>query len=84
LANIAAAQMLPKRTLTFQEFACVSSIVSFWALGNPRMLEANPSKSIKKSMLLISKTSKEESVTETSFLTILPVTFSHNFIGNQF
>lgn len=50
LANIAAAQMLQcvLSTLTFQQLPCVSSIVSFWALGNRRMLEANPSKTIKK------------------------------------
>lgn len=48
-------------TLTFQQLACVSSIVSFWAPGNPRTLEPNPSKSIKKSMLFISKNSKDTS-----------------------
>lgn len=70
LANIAAAQMLQcvLNTLTFQQLPSVSSIVSFWALGNRRMLEANPSETIKKkkSMFLISKNSKtHESVTET-------------------
>lgn len=65
LANIAAAQMLlmcTEHTDLFAISLCVK-LVSFWAPGNPRMLEANPS--IKKSMLLISKNSKtHESVTE--------------------
>lgn len=68
LTHKAAAQMLPMCT-EHTDLSAISLCVKhciFLALGNHRMLEANSSKTIKKSVLLISKNRKtHESVTET-------------------